>query len=59
MKKSQILGIIIFIASIFLALLWDKQFKYADFFDFILGIVAALGASMVLKLFPVFRKLDK
>ena len=56
LNKSQILGLFIAVTALSLGLLWEKTFNYADVFDFILGVIAAIGLSFTLKLLPLKLK---
>lgn len=56
MNKSQILGLLIAIIGLSIGLLWEKSFKYNGFFDFLMGLVSAIGICLVLKFFPIKRK---
>ena len=59
LKKSQIIGILVVTFNLTIGLLWEKNFKYAGFLDFLFGVLAAIGISMVFKILPILRKIDK
>jgi hypothetical protein len=48
MNKTQIIGLVLFITSISCYIF--QPFK-ADFFDFLSGVVGAIGLSLILNLF--------
>jgi VIT1/CCC1 family predicted Fe2+/Mn2+ transporter len=56
MNRNQIIGLILAIAGLILGLLWDKSFRYSGVFDVFLGVLSAIGVSMVLKFLPLKRK---
>ena len=44
------------ILGLTLGFLWDKSFKYADILDFMFGVFAAVGFSMIIKILPLKMK---
>ena len=55
-NKTQIIGFLIAIISLFLGLFWEKSFKYNGIFDFLIGFIGAIGISLVFKILPTKRK---
>ncbi len=44
------------ILGLILGFLWDKSFKYSELLDFIFGVFAAIGFSMIIKILPLKMK---
>jgi hypothetical protein len=56
MNKNQIIGLLMAILGLILGFLWDKSFKYSELLDFIFGVFAAIGFSMIIKILPLKMK---
>lgn len=56
MNKNQIIGLLMAIIGILVGLLWKKSFMYGEILDFLFGVFAAIGISMVLKFLPIKSK---